>query len=74
MLITPSQIALYALAGLFALFLWVRVFTFPRGKRRPALNIAVIFLVLMVIIVGTFSFFVPWLISLILRHPFTGFV
>lgn len=72
MLITPSQIALYALAGLFALYLWVRVFTFPRGKRRLALSIAAIFVVLMGIIVVIFSLLVPWLFSLILRHPLTG--
>jgi threonine/homoserine efflux transporter RhtA len=72
MLITPSLIALYALAGLFAIFLWARVFSFPRGKRRQAVQIAATFVVLMGVIVAVFSVMVPWLISLILRQPFTG--
>ncbi len=60
MLVTPSQIALYALAGLFALYLWVRVFRFPRGKRRLAIQVAIVFMVLMGIIVGVFSALIPW--------------
>ncbi len=72
MLFTPSLIALYALAGLFAIFLWVRAFSFPRGKRRQAVHIAITFVVLMGVIVVVFSVLVPWAISLILRQPFTG--
>ncbi len=72
MLITPSQVVLYALAGLFALYLWVRVFTFPRGSRRPAITIAALFVAVMAAIVVIFSFLVPWLISLTLNHPLTS--
>jgi len=72
MLVTPSQIALYAIAGLFALYLWVRVFTFPHGKRRLAVEVASIFTGLMVLIVGVFSFLLPWVFALVFHHPFTA--
>ncbi|HEY7348770.1 MAG TPA: hypothetical protein VH599_10685 [Ktedonobacterales bacterium] len=72
MLVTPSQIALYSLAALFALYLWVRAFTFPRGERRQAIIIAAIFMALMIAIVVVFSLLVPWLVSLITTQPITG--